>query len=225
MKQKLIAFFKKKENVIALISLGIFAVLLAVDLATKAWAEETNIRQNAFFLGIVRFYFTKNTGMAFSWFDDNELAMTLVTIFTAILIVGLAVLFFTIFRRNTPARITLAVIEAGAIGNLIDRLFLGYVRDMVDVSPLGFGVCNFADFFITFGGVVLLFIIIFIGKDALYPLKKEWRDEAKREEEEKEALKAAQAAQKTSDGSASEGKDVPYDSSDRESKNVPKHDE
>ena len=36
MKQKLIAFFKKKENVIALISLGIFAVLLAVDLATKA---------------------------------------------------------------------------------------------------------------------------------------------------------------------------------------------
>ena len=107
------------------------------------------------------------------------------------LIVALAALFFTVFKRNTPARITLAVIEAGAIGNLIDRLALGYVRDMVDVSPLGFGVCNFADFFITFGGVALLIIIAFIGKDALFPLTKKWREEAKAEEDRKEALKGA----------------------------------
>lgn len=191
MKQKLIDFLKKRETIVALISLVLFGVLLGVDLATKAWAESTNVRQSTFFLGIVRFYFTKNTGMAFSWFDDNEAAMTVVTIFTVVLIVALVALFFTVFKRNTPARITLAVIEAGAIGNLIDRLALGYVRDMVDVSPLGFGVCNFADFFITFGGVALLVIIAFIGKDSLFPLTKKWREEAKAEEEKKEALKAA----------------------------------
>ena len=192
MKQKLIAFFKNKQNIVLLVSLVVFAALLTVDLTTKAWAASTNIRQSDYFLGIVRFYYTKNYGMAWSMFDDNETAMNIVTAFTVVLILGLGVLYFTLFKKNTPARIVLAVIEAGAIGNLIDRLALGYVRDMVDVSPLGFGVCNFADFFITFGGVIFLFIIIFIGKDALFPLKKEWREEAKREEEAKKALKAAE---------------------------------
>ena len=226
MKQKLIDFFKKRETIVALISLVVFGVLLAVDLVTKAWAESTNVRQSTFFLGIVRFYFTKNTGMAFSWFDDNEAAMTVVTIFTGVLIVALVALFFTVFRRNTPARITLAVIEAGAIGNLIDRLALGYVRDMVDVSPLGFGVCNFADFFITFGGVALLIIIAFIGKDALFPITKKWRDEAKAEEERKEALKAA--ADHTAEAPSAQSPEVPSEtrsSSPEEGSSEPKHDE
>ena len=88
MKQKLIDFLKKRETIVALISLVVFGVLLAVDLVTKAWAESTNVRQSAFFLGIVRFFLTKNTGMAFSWFDDNDAAMTVVTIFTVVLIVA-----------------------------------------------------------------------------------------------------------------------------------------
>ena len=203
MKQKLIDFLKKRETIVALISLVVFGVLLAVDLVTKAWAESTNVRQSAFFLGIVRFYFTKNTGMAFSWFDDNEAAMTVVTIFTVVLIVALAALFFTVFKRNTPARITLAVIEAGAIGNLIDRLTLGYVRDMVDVSPLGFGVCNFADFFITFGGVAL-------------------REEAKEEEERKEALKAA--AESADEVPSVQERETAFPDPDEE-QNGSKHDE
>ena len=229
MQQKLIDFFKKRETIVALISLVVFGVLLGVDLSTKAWAESTNVRQSTFFLGIVRFYFTKNTGMAFSWFDDNEAAMTVVTIFTVVLIVALAALFFTVFKRNTPARITLAVIEAGAIGNLIDRLALGYVRDMVDVSPLGFGVCNFADFFITFGGVALLITIAFIGKDALFPLTKKWRDEAKAEEERKEALKAA--AESPSEAPSAQDPETPEtlsseaELSPEEGNNDPKHDE
>ena len=226
MKQKLIDFLKKRETIVALISLVVFGVLLAVDLVTKAWAESTNVRQSTFFLGIVRFYFTKNTGMAFSWFDDNEAAMTVVTIFTVVLIVALAALFFTVFKRNTPARITLAVIEAGAIGNLIDRLTLGYVRDMVDVSPLGFGVCNFADFFITFGGVALLVVIAFIGKDALFPLTKKWREEAKEEEERKEALKAA--AESPSQAPSAQDPEMPASETEvspEEGNNEPKHDE
>ena len=229
MKQKLIDFFKKRETIVALISLVLFGVLLGVDLATKAWAESTNVRQSTFFLGIVRFYFTKNTGMAFSWFDDNEAAMTVVTVFTGVLIVALAALFFTVFKRNTPARITLAVIEAGAIGNLIDRLALGYVRDMVDVSPLGFGVCNFADFFITFAGVALLIIIAFIGKDALFPLTKKWREEAKAEEERKEALKAAadhtEGVSSAQDAETPETPSAEAEVSPEEGSSEPKHDE
>lgn len=234
MKQKLIDFFKKRETIVALISLVVFGVLLAVDLVTKGWAQRASGDEDGTFLftfipGLISFRYVKNTGMAFSWLEDNEDAMTVVTIFTVVLIVALVALFFTVFRRNTPARITLAVIEAGAIGNLIDRLALGYVRDMVDVSPLGFGVCNFADFFITFGGVALLVIIAFIGKDSLFPLTKKWREEAKAEEEKKEALKAA--ADHATEAPSAQAPETPVaanetrSSSPEEGNNEPKHDE
>lgn len=239
MKQKLIDFFKKRETIVALISLVVFGVLLAVDLVTKGWAQRASGDEDGTFLftfipGLISFRYVKNTGMAFSWLEDNEDAMTVVTIFTVVLIVALVALFFTVFRRNTPARITLAVIEAGAIGNLIDRLAFGFVRDMVDVSAFGFGgfnfgVCNFADFFITFGGVALLVIIAFIGKDSLFPLTKKWREEAKAEEEKKEALKAA--ADHATEAPSAQAPETPVaanetrSSSPEEGNNEPKHDE
>lgn len=167
--------------IVTVIGIVIFAVMLAADLITKAIAAATHVAQTDFFLGIVRLYYTENKGMAFSWFSDNEAAMIVVTALTVLLIIGIGVLYFTLFKKNTPARIVLAIIEAGAVGNLVDRLFLGYVRDFVDVSPLHFGVCNIADFCITFGGVALLFILLFIGKDAFFPIKKKWREQAERE--------------------------------------------
>ena len=95
-------------------------------------------------------------------------------------------MFFTIFRKNLPVRICLAVVEAGALGNIIDRFCLGYVRDFVDVQPVGFGICNIADFFITGGVVAVVICILFIGKDAVFPLTKKWREEAKHEDRERD---------------------------------------
>lgn len=155
-------------------------LLLAVDLITKAWAYAVQIQQNSYFLGFIRWNYLPggNTGIAWGLFDSAEVAMTIITVLTAFMIVGIVVLFFSVFKKNRPAQVCLAVIEAGAIGNFIDRVILGYVRDFVDVSPLGFGICNFADFFITFGAVALLFILLFVGKDAMIPLGK-WRKACK----------------------------------------------
>ena len=47
------------------------------------------------------------------------------------------------------------MILAGGIGNLIDRLYRGYVIDYVYIKP--FGVCNFADFIIVLGAIMLLY--------------------------------------------------------------------
>ena len=159
-------------------------LLLFVDLFTKTLAVALKFNQPDYFLGLIRLNYTENYGIAFGIASDNRPAMIAITVFTFALIIGIAVLFFTIFKRNRPVQGCLAVIEAGAIGNLVDRLCLGYVRDFVDVSPTGFGICNIADFFITFGAVALCFIILFIGPSAVFPLKKAWREEAKRREEE-----------------------------------------
>ena len=179
--------FRYRNIMIALGSALLMCVLLVIDLVIKAWAQAVNIRQAAYFLGIIRFYYTTNPGIAFGIFGGNETAMQVMSYVTVVLAALIVLMFFTLFRRNTPVRICLAVVEAGAVGNIIDRFCLGYVRDMVDVSRLGFGICNFADFFITGGIVAVIVCILFIGKDAVFPLTKKWREEAKAEDAARDA--------------------------------------
>lgn len=155
--------------------------LLAIDLVTKAVAEVYLSGSVTIIPNFIGLRFTQNTGIAWGMFSDTKVMMTIITILTAFMILGIGVLFFTVFKKNRPAQMCLAIIEAGAIGNLVDRLCLGYVRDFVDVSKIGFGICNLADFFITFSAVVLVIIILFIGKDAVIPLGK-WKKEREREE-------------------------------------------
>jgi signal peptidase II len=59
-------------------------------------------------------------------------------------------------------RIILALLFSGAIGNLIDRIFLGYVRDMIYVSLINFPVFNVADSAITIAAVLLVIETFFI---------------------------------------------------------------
>lgn len=170
----------------------IFAVLLAVDLATKAWAEwyefAYGLNQPSYFLGFIKLTYTQNRGIAFGIASDDPLVMSIIIAVTILLAILLIVAFFTIFRNNMPVRICLATVEAGAVGNIIDRLCLGYVRDFLDVRPIGFGICNIADFYIVFGVIVIAFIILFIGKNAVFPLKKSWREQARKEDEERDRM-------------------------------------
>ena len=175
-----------KQIMVALGCALLVCVLLFVDLITKAAAEASTIRQSSYFLGIIRLWYTSNPGIAFGIFGDNPVAMEVMSYVTIVLALLIAVMFFTIFRKNLPVRICLAVVEAGALGNMIDRFCLGYVRDFVDVQPVGFGICNIADFFITGGVVAVVICILFIGKDAVFPLTKKWREEAKHEDRERD---------------------------------------
>ena len=175
-----------KQIMVALGCALLVCVLLFVDLITKAAAEASTIRQSSYFLGIIRLWYTSNPGIAFGIFGDNPVAMEVMSYVTIVLALLIAVMFFTIFRINLPVRICLAVVEAGALGNIIDRFCLGYVRDFVDVQPVGFGICNIADFFITGGVVAVVICILFIGKDAVFPLTKKWREEAKHEDRERD---------------------------------------
>ena len=175
-----------KQIMVALGCALLVCVLLFVDLITKAAAEASTIRQSSYFLGIIRLWYTSNPGIAVGIFGDNPVAMEVMSYVTIVLALLIAAMFFTILRKNLPVRICLAVVEAGALGNIIDRFCLGYVRDFVDVQPVGFGICNIADFFITGGVVAVVICILFIGKDAVFPLTKKWREEAKHEDRERD---------------------------------------
>lgn len=165
----------------------VMLALLFLDQILKAWAYAVEVSQPGFFLGFIRMNFLPggNTGIAWGLFGDSKTGMILITILTVVMIAAIAALYFTVFKKNTAAKICLAVVEAGALGNLIDRVCLGYVRDFVDVSPIGFNICNFADFYITFGAIALLVVILFVGKEAVIPLGR-LRKRTGEESEEKE---------------------------------------
>ena len=164
-------------------------LLLLIDQLTKAWAAAGFVRQSDYFLGLNRVSYAENHGMAYGIFDDNRAAMIAITVLTVFMIIGIVIIFFTLFKKNKPAQMCLAIIEAGAIGNLIDRLYFGFVRDFLDMHPMGFGVCNPADWCISLGALALVIVILFIGPTSMFPLTRKWREEAKRLDEQKKKEK------------------------------------
>ena len=65
-----------------------------------------------------------------------------------------------------------AVVFAGGLGNMFDRLRLGYVVDMISTDFMNFPVFNVADIFITCGCILLMLHLIFFNKEF-------WKDEKK----------------------------------------------
>ena len=120
--------------------------------------------------GLFHLTYVQNTGAAFSSFQGMR------WIFVGIFLVLTAVLLFEYFKKPMAfanfERFCLAAIYGGALGNVIDRVRLGYVVDMICVDFMNFPVFNVADCFITCGSVLLLVHVIFCNKAF-------WKDEKK----------------------------------------------
>ena len=82
---------------------------------------------------------------------------------------------------HTLLRITLSLILAGAVGNLIDRALIGYVRDMLDFRLVQFAIFNVADSAVTVGATLLAIDVLF-GKSRklLDDLEKEMESKRKK---------------------------------------------
>ena len=62
-------------------------------------------------------------------------------------------------------KISVMLINAGALGNLVDRIFRGYVVDMIEVTFIEYPVFNFADCLIVVGCILLCIYVIFFDND------------------------------------------------------------
>lgn len=142
----------------------IFAILVATDLLTKGLICPVLVSDGpmSFIPGIFRFEYTKNTGMAWGWLQGKTLMLTIFTVIACALMI-----YFIIAKRKTMPtliRVALTMILAGAVGNLFDRIFLGYVRDFIVFDFWdSFPTFNFADSCVTVGAV-LLFIGLVLTK-------------------------------------------------------------
>ena len=151
------------------ISLIVGAVLVIIDQIIKYFVSaylqpvgSVSVIDNLFSLTYV-----ENKGVAFGMFSDMR------WVFVALTSVLLAIIIFYMFKKRPKGKffyICAALIIGGGIGNLIDRIFYGYVIDYLSLSFFP-PVCNFADYCITAGTIMLVIYLLFFS-DILDSTKK-----------------------------------------------------
>lgn len=111
---------------------------------------------------ILRFSYVENRGAAFGMLRDARWVFITVTVISIA-----AIIWWMVFRRpeNRLLRVSLLLILSGALGNLIDRIMLGYVTDMIDVAFIDFPVFNFADCCVVVGAVLFAIYVLFVYKE------------------------------------------------------------
>lgn len=107
--------------------------------------------------GVLRLTYVTNSGGAFSMFSDHTMVLAIVSAAVCLVIIILMIT----MRRANLARLSLGFILGGAIGNLIDRFFMGYVVDMFETLFIDFAIFNVADIFITVGAVLFVIAVLF----------------------------------------------------------------
>lgn len=148
--------------------IAVMALTFFADRVVKNWAAGPLVTEHGGSLPLIQdvFHLTyaENRGAAFSMLQGKTWLLIVVT--SIICLAGLYVLFFS--RRRLPVfpSIAIAIALGGALGNLYDRVVLGYVIDMLDFCLINFAVFNVADSCVNVGVVLLaIWMIFFEEKD------------------------------------------------------------
>lgn len=138
------------------VALGVSAILVLLDQALKHWAITVLAQsgpQNVI-PGFFSFTYVENRGAAFGLFQDRTMILAILT-GIALLVLFLALLLG--YVRGSYLIWSLALVLAGGVGNLIDRVARGFVVDYFDFSALfGFPVFNFADCCVVVGTILII---------------------------------------------------------------------
>ncbi len=111
--------------------------------------------------GVFELTHVQNTGAAFSLFSEHTWVLALVSL---VMSVVLALALWKGFFRHPLGKLTLTLLLAGAVGNLIDRVFRGFVVDMFNVLFITFAVFNVADICVVVGGISAGLYYLFLAE-------------------------------------------------------------
>ncbi len=139
--------------------------MLAIDQLTKyiTTIMLSEYESFSFIEGFLAFTHCHNTGGPWSVFDGVP---ALFIVATFLILFGELLYFRKKPLKHHLAKLSCALINAGAIGNLIDRVFRGYVVDMIEVKFIDYPVFNFADCCVVVGAIIMCVYVIFIeGKN------------------------------------------------------------
>ena len=152
---------------------ALFALfIVAADQFTK-FLTVANIalgEELPFLPGLLQFTYVQNTGAAFSSFEGQQWLFALIfAVFTGLIL-------WEYYKKpmgfSKFERWCIAAIYGGGLGNMIDRVRMGYVVDMIETTFMDFPVFNVADCFITCGCALLMVHLALFNKEC-------WKDEKK----------------------------------------------
>ena len=128
------------------------AACVAADQAVKLWvAANLELYGSAPLIpGLVELFYVQNTGGGFSILTEHTWLLTIVT---AVLMAAIAVLLVRRVFPHPMAMWSLTIVLGGGLGNLIDRVRLGYVVDMFNFQFMTYPVFNVADIFVVCGTI------------------------------------------------------------------------
>ncbi|WP_042271693.1 signal peptidase II [[Clostridium] dakarense] len=142
----------------------IIVLLIGIDQLSKVWALNSlkyigsiPILENVFHLTYV-----ENRGAAFGMFQNNQMIFVIVALSASIF--GLYYLYKN-KNINLLGKAGIILIISGAIGNLIDRVRLGFVVDYFDFRFIWEYVFNVADVFVVVGTILLCVYILFFDNE------------------------------------------------------------
>ena len=114
--------------------------------------------------GIFSLHYLENHGAAFGILRDQQ---WIFLILAAVFLVAAVILYLRMpfTARMIPLRIITVFIAAGAVGNMIDRLFRHYVVDFLYFSLIDFPVFNVADIYVVVATIGLFILFLFVYKE------------------------------------------------------------
>ncbi len=153
-----------------------YALFVAGIVAADQWTKYLTVANISlyqdieFIPGFLGLTYVRNTGAAFSSFEGQQ------WLFALIFMVFTGAILWEYFKSPMPFskfdRWCIAAVYGGGLGNMIDRVRLGYVVDMIKTEFMVFPVFNVADCFITCGCVAMMISLVLFNKEF-------WKEEKK----------------------------------------------
>jgi len=141
---------------------AVFIFSIVLDQITKKWA--LSVLKSGSSIKIIkdflRLSYVENRGAAFGILQNQIVFFVIITF---IMIAVLGYIFFKTKNITRLSKLSLTLIAGGAIGNLLDRIVLGYVVDFIDVrfgNIYDFPVFNLADSFVVCGTFLLIVLML-----------------------------------------------------------------
>ena len=161
---------------------SMIAVYIAIIVLVPVLAQiirllvESNIKPAgsvAVIPGLFNLTYSENRGVAFGLFQNGTVFFAITT---SVVIVVFTILLIKNYKKSKLFSVAAALIIGGGLGNLFERVFLGYVVDYLSLSFFS-PICNFADYCITAGTVCLIVYLLFFS-DILKSDKKKLKEDA-----------------------------------------------
>ncbi len=145
----------------------LFIILVGIDQLSKYWVQTDLINRKPIDIipGVLNLQYLRNNGAVWGILSGR---VDFLRIFTFIILIVIVFLYFKIpeGKKYNALKILAVFMIAGAVGNLIDRFFLGYVVDFIYFELINFPLFNFADSCLTVAAIVLFLLALFYYKDS-----------------------------------------------------------